>query len=176
MKRLETERLILRPWALTDAKDMFEYAQLEEVGPNAGWKPHKTLSESEDIIKIFIESDDVYAIVLKENNKVIGGLGLHDKTPFEELAHKKQKEVGYVLNPAYWGQGLVPEAVTRLKDFAFDELKIDLLWCAHYDFNHKSKRVNEKLGFDYYKTKEEVLEALDDKKVTTLYYTMGDRK
>jgi len=46
MKILETERLILRGWNLTDSEDLYEYAQSELVGPNAGWKPHKSVAES----------------------------------------------------------------------------------------------------------------------------------
>ncbi len=55
MKILETERLILRPWKLTDKEDLFEYAKSELVGPNAGWKAHKSLEESVEIIEMFIK-------------------------------------------------------------------------------------------------------------------------
>lgn len=41
MKRLNTERLLLRKWEETDLKDLYEYAKCEDVGPNAGWPPHK---------------------------------------------------------------------------------------------------------------------------------------
>lgn len=71
MEALETDRLILRDWKLSDSEDMFEYAQSELVGPNAGWKPHKSIDESEEIIKGFIIKNDVYAIELKSENKVI---------------------------------------------------------------------------------------------------------
>ena len=44
MKILMSERLILREWKETDSKDLYEYAQSEFVGPNAGWPPHKVES------------------------------------------------------------------------------------------------------------------------------------
>lgn len=72
MKTLETERLILRKFVEDDLDDLFEYAQSPNVGPNAGWAPHKTKEDSANILKMFIEEDEVWAIVEKKSNKVIG--------------------------------------------------------------------------------------------------------
>ncbi len=170
MDKLITERLILRPWEITDSKDLYEYAKSDLVGPRAGWKPHKSEEESKDIIKMFIEDNDTLAIVLKSENKVIGGIGLHKRKPDESLAHLSQREVGYVLNPKYWGNGYVPEAVHSIIDYGFNKLKLDLIWCAHYDFNNNSRRVNEKCRFNFRFERKEVIKALDDLEVTTLYY------
>ena len=41
MKEIITDRLIIRPWKLSDSSDLYEYAQSELVGPNAGWRPHQ---------------------------------------------------------------------------------------------------------------------------------------
>ena len=76
MKTLVTERLILRPWAIDDLNDFFEYAQNPKVGPNAGWMPHEDKEVSLKILQSFIEKDEVRAVVYKENNKVIGSLGV----------------------------------------------------------------------------------------------------
>lgn len=172
MKRLETDRLILRKWKLSDKEDLYEYAKNELVGPNAGWKPHVNLEESIEIIEMFMEEEEVYAIELKDEKKVIGGIGIHKRCPDPSLSKFEQKEVGYVLNPNYWGNGYVPEAVKKVIKYCFEDLKLDLIWCGHYDFNDKSKRVNEKCGFQYHFTKEETLERLDNKKVKTLYYNI----
>lgn len=48
---LKTDRLILRPWKETDAKSLYEYAKNPNVGPMAGWPPHKSIEESLDIIR-----------------------------------------------------------------------------------------------------------------------------
>ena len=58
MKALETERLILRPWRLEDAADMYAYAKNPNVGPNAGWKPHESVEESKAILESWIHSDE----------------------------------------------------------------------------------------------------------------------
>lgn len=170
MKELISDRLILREWKVEDSNDLYEYAKSELVGPNAGWPPHKNIEESEDIIKGFIEKQDTYAIVLKSEDKVIGGIGLHERKPDDRVEHLKQREIGYVLNPKYWGQEIVPEAVNELIRYSFEELDLDLVWCGHYDYNHNSRRVNKKCGFKYKFTKNEKLKLLNNKEVVTLYY------
>lgn len=172
MKKLETERLILRPWKLSDAEDLYEYAKNDLVGPNAGWPPHHSIGESEKIILQFIAGECVYAIELKSESKVIGGIGIHNRQPDESLEHLKQREIGYVLNPNYWGNGYVPEATQRLIRHGFEELNLDLIWCGHYSDNLKSKRVNEKCGFIFHFKKKETLCLLDNKVVETWYYKL----
>ncbi|WP_271810268.1 GNAT family N-acetyltransferase [Clostridium beijerinckii] len=170
MEDLFTDRLILRTWKEEDYEDLYEYAKSELVGPNAGWMPHKDEDESKKIIKIFIKNNETYAIVLKSENKVIGSIGLHDRKPDNNLLKLNQKEVGYVLNPRYWGKEIVPEAVKSLVDYGFNKLNLELIWCAHFDFNNNSKRVIEKCGFKYKFKKLERLKLLNNKEVTTLYY------
>ena len=172
MKTLETNRLILRDWCESDYLDLFEYARDERVGPNAGWPAHKDEEESKSIIKMFIENSDSYAIVLRSENKVIGGIGMHNRTPDETLKELNQREIGYVLNPKYWGNGYVPEAVKILIKYGFEEMNLDLIWCGHYDFNSNSKRVVEKCGFNYKFNRDVPLKLLDNKVVNELFYNI----
>ena len=172
MKPLETDRLILRLWQETDVADLYEYASDPHVGPNAGWPVHENIETSKMVIDSFIKDGDVYAIVLKSENKVIGSLGLHDRKPDESFASLKQKEVGYVLNPKYWGQGIVPEAVKRMIKHGFEELDLDLIWCGYFSFNENSKRVVHKCGFNYQFTVNKTLPLLDNKEVREFYYNI----
>jgi len=172
MEALITDRLIIREWEDTDSKDLYEYAKTDLVGPSAGWQPHKDEEESKAIIQMFHQNNDSYAIVLKSENKVIGSIGIHNKKPDDSLSDLNQREIGYVLNPKYWGRGIVPEAVNCLIEHGFNNLNLDLIWCAHYDFNNKSKRVVEKCNFKYRFQKDEKLRLLDNKEVTTLYYSI----
>ena len=152
--RLETERLILRPWELSDLDDFFEYASVPEVGPMAGWTPHKNKEESLKILNRFLEEKRVFAIIHKETNKAIGSIGverygLEDK--LSEFFNYKGRELGYVLSKEYWGQGLMPEAIKAVINYLFNELDYDFLTCGHFDFNHQSERVQEKCGFKPYR-------------------------
>lgn len=146
LEQLETERLILRPFRKNDLADFYSYASKPEVGPPAGWNPHSSLEESEKILLDFIRQDDIWALEEKGAGKVIGSVGLH-KDPRRDTDHTKM--LGYAMDSAFWGRGLMPEAVRAAIAYAFDKLGTELLSVYHYPFNHRSKRVIQKSGFTY---------------------------
>ena len=67
----------------------------------------------------------------------------------------KELEVGYWIGVPFWGQGLIPEAVRAIQEYAFDLLGCDGLWCGYYEGNEKSRRVQEKCGFQYHHTEKD---------------------
>ena len=151
---LTTKRLILREWKEDDLDDFYEYAKVEGVGERAGWHHHESIQKTKEILDDFIKEDKVFAIVLKENNKVIGSLGVERYGMEKELTEfngYKGREIGYVLSKDYWGQGLMPEAVKAIIDYLFNELDLDFLTCGYYLFNNQSRRVQEKCGFVPYR-------------------------
>ncbi|MCL2522058.1 MAG: GNAT family N-acetyltransferase [Erysipelotrichales bacterium] len=146
----ETPRLIFRCFKDSDLADFNEYAKVEGVGEAAGWPHHKSLEDSKKILDKFISDDEVFAIVYRENNKVIGSLGLHRRAEIAELKDKKQRELGYVLSKDYWGNGLMTEAASAAITYAFNNFDLEFIMCAHFDINERSKRVIEKTGFKFY--------------------------
>ena len=151
---IKTERLILRPFKQSDLHDFYTYASVDGVGEMAGWKHHETIEKTQEILDTFIEEDKTFAIVLKENHKVIGSLGiekygLEDK--LTEFNGYLGREIGYVLSKDYWGKGIMPEAVKAVIEYLFHDLNLDFLLCGYYDFNNQSKRVQEKCGFKPYR-------------------------
>lgn len=174
MKILLTERLILRPWREEDYMDMYEYAQDPLVGPSAGWTPHKNPEESRVTILRFQHDSqcDTWAVTLRRNCKVVGSLGMHKRSPQLPREGYVEREIGYVLNPLYWGQGIMPEAVKAVLEYAFLELQVDIVWCGHYDFNQNSKRVIEKCGFTFRFGRDEILGQLSNKRVWSLFYSI----
>ncbi len=152
--KIETERLILRAFEQSDLDDFFEYASVKGVGERAGWKHHESKEESQQILNSFINHDKTFAIVLKENSKVIGSLGVEEygmEEALTEFLEYKGREIGYVLSKDYWGKGIMTEAVKAIINYLFNELNLDFLTCGHYDFNNQSKRVQEKCGFKPYR-------------------------
>lgn len=148
--RIETDRLILRAWRESDVNDLYEYASVRGVGENAGWNPHQSIEESKQIRDMFIREKKVFALELKENCKVIGSLGLEEMRPDPIGEGSFGREIGYVLSKDYWGRGLMPEAVRAAIDYCFNVLNFDYLTCGHFDFNNRSRRVIEKIGFTYF--------------------------
>lgn len=153
---LETERLILRKWTEEDAESLFEYAKDAEIGPAAGWPPHKSVEESRAVIKNVFDGAECYAICEKENNIAIGAVELKLNGHTNKTKRDDECELGYWLGQPFWGRGYMPEASRELLRHGFEDLGMTTIWCAYYDGNMKSKRVQEKLGFVYHHTCNEV--------------------
>ena len=151
---LETERLFFRRWEESDAEILFEEASNPEVGPPAGWQPHKNVEESLEIIRNVLNGPEAYAICLKENGKPIGTIELRLKDNTDMTDKDDECELGYWLAREFWGQGIMPEAAQELLRHAFEDLGMTKVWCGYYDGNNKSKRVQEKCGFTYQWTTE----------------------
>ncbi len=152
--QIETERLILRAFKQSDLDDFYAYASVEGVGERAGWKHHESKDETQQILDKFINGDKTFAIVLKENNKVIGSLGVEEygmEQALTEFLEYQGREIGYVLSKDYWGKGIMPEAVKAVINYLFNGLNLDFLICGYYEFNSQSKRVQEKCGFKPYR-------------------------
>lgn len=159
----ETERLILRPWQESDAEDLYEYAKDPRVGPTAGWPSHTSVENSREIIRTILSEPETYAIVLKSTGKPVGSIGLLIGCESNLDLPETQGEIGYWIGVPYWGQGLVPEATRKIIEYGFIELKLNKIWCGYFDGNTKSKRVQEKCGFQYHHTKRDVYwKAIDD--------------
>lgn len=146
MKTLVTQRLILRSWRLRDLDDFYEYARDPEIGPMAGWAPHRSREYSKQVLEGFVKRNEEWAVKHRESGKVIGSIGLHED---KKRAGSGVKMMGYVLAKQYWGQGLMTEAVRRALEFAFEEEQLELVTISHFTFNNRSRRVIEKCGFRY---------------------------
>ncbi len=153
---LETERLILRPWKETDAESLYEYAKDPEVGPIAGWPPHKSVEESLSVICNVFQVDECYAICEKEEDKAIGAISLKMGDNTDMTEREDECELGYWLGKPFWGRGYMPEAAEEILRHGFEELGMTTIWCGYYDGNLKSRTVQYKLGFHYHHTCDEV--------------------
>ena len=104
------------------------------------------------ILGSFIKHKKTFALEYK--GKVIGSLGIEEYSEenYPELDVLQGREIGFVLSKAYWGQGLMPEAVKAVIGWLFSEEKLDFIIVGHFDRNTQSKRVIEKCGFQYIKT------------------------
>ena len=132
------------------------------VGPVAGWNIHKSVEDSLDIIRNVLKDKYTFAICLKEDLKAIGSVGLMFKDKSNIDIQENEVEIGYWIGREFWGRGLVPEACEKLIKFAFDKLNVSKIWCGYFDGNTKSKKVQEKLGFKYQYTLENVYWPLTD--------------
>ena len=153
---LQTKRLVLRPWAESDAESLYEYAQDNDIGPIAGWPSHTSIGDSLNAIRNVLTGAECYAICEKDNDTAIGAIELKLNGHTDMTERDDECELGYWLGKPFWGKGYMPEAATELIRHGFEDLGITTIWCGYYDGNSKSKRVQEKLGFIYHHTCNEV--------------------
>lgn len=171
--RLETRRLVLRSWREADYQDLYEYAKSPLVGPQAGWPVHESAEESREIARGFAEEkrDLILALEHKRDAKVIGSIGLHDRQVSLAYEQLMSREMGYVLSPEYWGQGLMPEAAMCVLEYGFYQMGLDMVWCGHFEGNEKSRRVIEKCGMIPMFKRTETFPLIGQKK-TVCYYNL----
>lgn len=148
---LKTNRMVIRPWRQPDLDDFYEYASVDGVGQMAGWRPHKNKAESQTILDMFIAEKKTFALEYEE--KVIGSLGIecYNEKQFPELSEYRGREIGYVLSKAYWGHGLMPEAVREVIRYLFEDCGLDFITSGYFLYNRQSARVQEKCGFHFLK-------------------------
>ena len=168
MKTLETPRLILRKWKTNDADDLFNIMKNPSVCMG-GWKPHSDINISIEALNKYMESDEQWAVELKDNGKVIGCIKVY---PDNNRGKFYAKSINYVLSEDYWGNGYMTEAVKRIIRYLFEEMDIDLLSAFHYPDNIKSKKVLENCGFEYEVTIEQGCQRYDGQFFDAVCYSV----
>ncbi|MBO0461481.1 MULTISPECIES: GNAT family N-acetyltransferase [Enterococcus] len=138
---IETERLILRPVALEDSEDIFEYAHDEETCRFV-FPRHQSIEDTKINVANFFMTAPLgkYAIEWKENGKMIGTIDLRIQEGDDT------GELGYALNKKYWGKGIMPEAGKALIDLGFEKMGLVRIFAYYNIKNSKSGRVMDKLG------------------------------
>lgn len=144
-----TKRLTLRKMQTSDYKDMYEYSCRHEVTKYLLWceheSPDQTYGYLEAVGKSYKSGDfHDWAVTLTDSGKMIGTCGF---TSFD--FENGRAEVGYVLNPKYWGQGIATEAVSAAIEFAFNELGANRVEAKFIEGNGASLRVMEKCGMTF---------------------------
>ncbi len=150
---LETDRLLLRPFCEEDAEAMFYgWASDPEVTEYLTWPAHSDLAQTADVLRKWIKQYEKperlnFAIVLKEENKLIGGIDVVgylngvNGTPV----------IGYNLAKPYWNNGYMTEACRCLLRYLFSkgysEVRIDAA-----QENIGSNRVIQKCGGVFQRT------------------------
>ena len=154
--KLETERLVLRRWEEGDAENLYRYASDPEVGPIAGWPPHRSVEESREVIRKVLNGPEAYAVCLKEDGQAIGAIELKLNGHTDMTERDDECEMGYWLGKPFWGRGIMPEAVREMLRRAFQDCGMKKVWIGYYEGNDKSRRVQEKCGFRFQWKSEQV--------------------
>lgn len=150
---LQTERLVLRPFAAGDIDDIVAAINFREVWATTLLIPHPyAAADAEQWVSIATEGWEngrtaSFAIVPREGahaGRIAGGVGLSGIS-----AEHRKAELGFWLTPPAWGQGIMTEAAQAVVRFGFETLELNRIYAGHFEGNHASRRVQKKLGFRY---------------------------
>lgn len=146
---LETERLILRPFELSDAKRVQELAGDFELARTTANVPHPYEDGmAEGWISTHADGWEertgvTWAVVTKSDDTLIGCMHI-------TLAMQHESgEMGYWIGRPYWGTGFGTEAAQAVVDYAFGVLKLHRVYAVHMGKNPGSGRVMQKVGMTY---------------------------
>ena len=146
---IETDRLMLRPFRMEDAADVFEYLEKPIVNCFACMKLN-SLEEAKAAVKEkMAHSECCFAIVLKDTGKVIGEIEAHPESSQPDAEEKKVKDTFspcWMLNPAYHGKGYAYEAAKAFFDYLFYQKVARRIYAYTEDYNMPSQHLCEKLG------------------------------
>jgi RimJ/RimL family protein N-acetyltransferase len=140
---LHTDRLILRPYALTDITDLVRLAGTREVAATTLRIPHPyTEQDARDFLAKCAEpsAEPRFAITRRSDGQFCGGIGLR----VDEAQH--HAELGYWLGVPYWGQGYATESGRAVLDYGFDTLGLHRIYASYVTPNVASGRVLRKIS------------------------------
>ncbi len=146
---LTTNRLLLRQIQSQDAAALFATFSDEEVMQFHGHKPHQALQDTQEWIRrvqarYARRESLLWGITLRGEDRVIGSCSFHH---FDEGFHRT--ETGYELNRAFWGQGIMVEAMSAILTYAFTDLGLHRVEAIIDIANEPSKGLLLRLGFRY---------------------------
>lgn len=149
---IETLRLILRRFRIEDAEDMYyKWAGDPEVCRYLSWGPHRDVETSRRRIMNWVgnyayNNTYVWAIELKSIRMAIGSISV-------ELSSDKTMscEVGYCIGKAYWGRGIMTEALRAVMHYLFYDVSYQRIQAKHDVLNVASGKVMQKAGMQFMK-------------------------
>ena len=146
-KVIETERLFLRPFIVSDAEEMFlSWASDDRVTKYLTWPSHKDSSVTCDVLTSWIpgyQNKNYYnwAIVAKKTNSLIGNISI-----VEIKEESCSFQVGYCLGYEFWHYGYMSEALSAVIGFLFSEVGALRIEALHDVANGRSGKVMERCG------------------------------
>lgn len=152
---LESDTLLLRPWFQEFAEDFIRINLQPGTITNPCTNPGMTLNEAKVRLKAIEKNKRIeWSIALKTEDipVIVGGIGICEVISIKE--YKNVKEIGYGVDPNYWGRGIMPRAIKIVEQYCFESLGSEAVIIRIVKGNMKSERVAEKCGYQYYnKTK-----------------------
>ena len=151
---IETDRLLLRPLELSDAKDMFAMDSNPEVHKYLWQTPAKEIDEVIKVIEYVnrqYETNNIgrFATVVKATGEFIGWTGIKYVNDHVENGNTNFFDYGYRLNEKFWNKGYASEATKAWLDYGFNVMKVEKMNAYTHAENGASNHILEKHGMQF---------------------------
>lgn len=157
---------------MDDLYDMHELFVQTEVMQPCGLAPAFTrIEESSDRVAMWITDGIHFAIILKETSMVIGYIAIK---PDSEADRKDTRELGFALNQRYQHQGYMSETVKAVIEY-LETKDIGFVWACCFKENIESKKIIERLGFEFQNSGEHFVET-EQRSYESLEYRINIQK
>ena len=145
---IQTERLMLRRFTVDDAEPMFRnWASDPEVTRFLTWQVHSDVEAPRGLLEMWVaeyEKPDYYQWAIVYGGEAIGAIAI---VSMDDRIEKC--EVGYCIGKAFWGRGIMPEALKAVLDYMFDVVGMNRVEARHDANNPNSGTVMKKCGMKY---------------------------
>lgn len=168
--KIYEKNIILKPFSINDIEDVFAFASDSDVAINAGWLPHKCLSDSADVIMNTLSKPNEWAIELLSENKVIGSISI--SSDLQEPTNPNKQMLSFLLNKDYWGKSYAFEATSSLINHLQSTNPNLTLTAYHYDSNNRSEALIKRLGFQYINFQDNLIKNINNELVGLHYYEL----
>lgn len=148
MEKIITQRLILRPLCMKDARAIYENINHDPRVLECFLSRYAPTYEEFSMSSLlnYFKSNQAcaWAIVLKESNQCIGLI-------FENSRHleRSEIEIGYSIGYPYWNKGYVTEAFKAVIQFYFSNKFCHIISASAFAENTASIKVMKKCGLVY---------------------------
>jgi RimJ/RimL family protein N-acetyltransferase len=142
---LETARLILGGYSESDIPELVSLIGARKVAATTARIPHPYGEKEarEFLAGAARENEHGFAIRLRSNGRLVGGIGLHPDI------EQWRAELGYWIGVPFWGNGYATEAAREVVRYGFENLKLNRIFATYFRGNEASGRVLKKIGMRY---------------------------
>ena len=148
--QLTLSKFTIRSFRSEDAASLTKHIDNYQVARNMAIIPHPySLKDAEHWISIATSQTPETHFAITIDDEAVGGIGLGVGGPPGVAASAHCGEIGYWLGEAFWGRGIMSEAVVAFTEWAFTELHVARLHAAIFACNPASARVLAKAGYEF---------------------------
>ncbi|HAT54930.1 MAG TPA: hypothetical protein DCW31_06800 [Lactobacillus sp.] len=145
---LNTTRLILRSIQEADLVAFTQIVANPRVAIPAGFHPVHNEFEARFLMRQTIDQHWIWGVTLPDDDQIIGTVGLYGRTGQDGALIHGERDLGYMLNESFWGNGYMTEAVMAILAYCFEQGE-RAVWGSYFSDNERSAHIFKRAGFQY---------------------------